>query len=85
MFVISAIAVHTDSIHALCGRLSAAGICVFWSDYSLGIVNESPNIQVCLVFVSVCSAGFVWCVKLFIPQGSRSIEDLDTAKKYFRV
>ena len=49
------------------------------------------TIQVCLVFVSVCSVGFVWfqaesrTVKLFIPQSSKSIEDLDTAEKYFRV
>jgi len=39
----------------------------------------------------VCSVGFVWfqsetrTVKLFIPQSSKSIEDLDTAEKYFRV
>ena len=29
MFVISAVAVHADSIHALSGHLSAAGICAF--------------------------------------------------------
>ena len=44
MFVISVVAVHADSIHALCGLLSAAGICVFWSDSSLGMVKELPNI-----------------------------------------
>ena len=44
MFVISAVAVHADSIHVLYGRLSAAGVCNFWSDSSLGMVKESPNI-----------------------------------------
>ena len=40
-------------------------------------------ISICLVFVSVCSVGFVWFkaknrgVDLYIPQGSRSMEDLD--------
>ena len=49
------------------------------------------TIQVCLVLVSVCSVGFVWfqaesrTVKLFIPQSSKSIEDLDIAENYFRV
>ena len=45
LFVISVVAVHGDSIHVLCGRRSAAGICVFWSDSSLGMVKESPNIR----------------------------------------
>lgn len=49
------------------------------------------TIPVCLVFVSICSVGFVWLKvenrtdKLFIPQNSRAIEDLNTAEKYFRV
>ena len=48
-------------------------------------------ISTCLVFVSVCSVGFVWFkaknrgVDLYIPQGSRSMEDLDRAEKYFRL
>ena len=43
------------------------------------------------MFVSACSVGFVWfqsetrTEKLFIPQSSKSLEDLDTAEKYFRV
>ena len=43
------------------------------------------------MFVSFCSVGFAWfktksrTVELFIPQSSRSIEDLDKAAKYFRV
>ena len=47
--------------------------------------------SVCLVFVSVCSVGFVWfqaenrTVKLFIPQSSQAIDDLHTAEKYFPV
>ena len=45
----------------------------------------------CLLFVSVCSVGFVWfksesrAVKLFIPQSSKAINDLNTAEKYFRL
>ena len=48
-------------------------------------------ISICLAFVSVCAVGFVWfqsenrTVKLFIPQQSRAIDDLNTAEKYFRV
>ncbi|XP_073238432.1 patched domain-containing protein 3-like [Porites lutea] len=48
-------------------------------------------ISICLVFVSVCSVGFVWFkaknrgVDLYIPQGSRSMKDLDRAEKYFRL
>ena len=48
-------------------------------------------IPACLVFVSICSVGFVWLKvenrteKLFIPQNSRAMEDLDAAEKYFRV
>ena len=64
----------------------------FFAWYGEGIAKHPLiTIQVCLVFVSVCSVGFVWfqsetrTVKLFIPQSSRSIEDLDTAEKYFRV
>ena len=49
------------------------------------------TISLCLLFVSVCSVGFVWfkseirTVKLFIPQSSQAINDLNTAEKYFRV
>ncbi|XP_078372535.1 patched domain-containing protein 3-like [Oculina patagonica] len=49
------------------------------------------TIQICIVFVSVCSVGFVWfqtenrTEKLFIPQSSKAIADLNTAEKYFRV
>ena len=49
------------------------------------------TISVCLVFVSVCSVGFVWfhsenrTVKLFIPQSSQAIDDLDRAENYSRV
>ena len=48
-------------------------------------------VSICLVFVSVCSVGFVWfkaknrTVDLYIPQGSRSMEELDRAEKYFRL
>ena len=49
------------------------------------------TIPVCLVFVSICSVGFVWLKaenrteKLFIPQDSQAIKDLDVADKYFRL
>ena len=49
------------------------------------------TISFCLVFVSVCSVGFLWfqsesrTVKLFIPQSSQAIDDLNTAEKYFRI
>ena len=49
------------------------------------------TIPVCLVFVSICSVGFVWLKaenrteKLFIPQDSQAIKDLDVAEKYFRL
>lgn len=49
------------------------------------------TITACILFVSLCSIGFIWfesetrTVKLFIPQRSQSIEDLNTAEKYFRV
>ena len=49
------------------------------------------TIQICLVFVSVCSVGLVWfqsekrTEKLFIPQSSKAIDDLNTAEKFFRV
>ena len=49
------------------------------------------TISVCLAFVSICSVGFFWLqpenrtVKLFIPQSSQAIDDLNTAEKYFRV
>ena len=49
------------------------------------------TISVCLVFVSICCVGFVWfqsenrTVKLFIPQSSQAMDDLNTAQKYFRI
>ena len=49
------------------------------------------TISFCLLFVSVCSVGFFFfksesrTVKLFIPQSSQAINDLNTAEKYFRV
>ena len=49
------------------------------------------TIQLCILFVGVCSVGFAWfhkenrTEKLFIPQSSKSIDDLNTAEKYFRV
>ncbi|XP_074625467.1 patched domain-containing protein 3-like isoform X3 [Acropora palmata] len=48
-------------------------------------------ITACILFVSFCSVGFIWfesenrTVKLFIPQRSQSINDLNTAEKYFQV
>ena len=48
-------------------------------------------ITACILFVSFCSVGFIWfesenrTVRLFIPQRSESINDLNTAEKYFRV
>ncbi|XP_078373186.1 patched domain-containing protein 3-like isoform X2 [Oculina patagonica] len=64
----------------------------FFAWYGEGIAKHPLiTIQVCIVFVSVCSVGFVWfqtenrTVKLFIPQSSKAIDDLDTAEKYFRV
>lgn len=49
------------------------------------------TIPLCLVFVSICSVGFVWLKvenrteKLFIPQESQAIRDLNAAEKYFRI
>lgn len=49
------------------------------------------TIQICLLFVGVFSVGFVWfkaesrTEKLFIPQSSKAIDDLNTAEKYFRI
>ena len=40
---IAVVAVHDNSIHVFCGRLFAAGICVFWGASSLGTVGESPS------------------------------------------
>lgn len=43
------------------------------------------------MFVSLCAVGFTWlkiesrAVKLFIPQDSRAIRDLDTAERFFRL
>lgn len=45
----------------------------------------------CVAFVSLCSVGFTWLQeesrtqKLFIPQDSRAIKDLDTAERFFRL
>ena len=49
------------------------------------------TIQLCLVFVGVCCVGFAWfqtenrTEKLFIPQSSKAIDDLNIAEKFFRV
>ena len=49
------------------------------------------TVTACILFVSLCSIGFIWfdsenrTEKLFIPQRSQSINDLNTAEKYFRV
>ena len=43
------------------------------------------------MFVGVCCVGFVWfqtenrTEKLFVPQSSKAIDDLNTAEKFFRV
>ena len=48
-------------------------------------------ISLCLALVAIFSVGFVWfraenrTVKLFIPQSSRAVDDLNIADKYFRV
>ena len=64
----------------------------FFAWYGEGIAKHPLiTIQVCLVFVSVCSLGFFWfqsenrTEKLFIPQSSKAIDDLNTAEKYFPV
>ena len=64
----------------------------FFAWYGGGIAKHPLiTIQICIVFVSVCSVGFVWfrtenrTVNLFIPQSSRAIDDLDDAEKYFRL
>ena len=64
----------------------------FLSRFAEGIARHPLiTISVCLVFVSVCSVGFVWfhsenrAVKLFIPHSSQAIDDLDRAENYFRV
>ena len=62
----------------------------FFSWYGGGIAKHPLiTMQICIVFVSVCSVGFIWfrtenkTVNLFIPQSSKAIDDLDTAEKYF--
>ena len=58
-----------------------------------GAIAKHPliTIQICIVLVSLCSVGFIWfqtenrTVKLFIPQSSQAIDDLDRAEKYFRL
>ena len=62
----------------------------FFTWYGEGIAKHPLiTIQICLVFVSVCSVGFIWfrtenrTVNLFIPQTSQALDDLDTAEKYF--
>lgn len=64
----------------------------FFGWYGTGIAKHPLiTIQLCLILISVCSVGFVWfnsenrTVKLFIPQNSKAIDDLETAEKYFRV
>ena len=64
----------------------------FFGCFGGGIAKHPlVTISICLVFVSICSVGFVWfqaenrTVKLFIPQNSQAIEDLDRAEKFFRV
>ena len=64
----------------------------FFGWFGEGIAKHPPiTISLCLVFVSICSLGFVWfksesrTVKLFIPQSSQAIDDLNTAEKYFRI
>lgn len=45
----------------------------------------------CILFASFCAAGFLWLEmesrteKLFIPQKSRAIDDLNMAERFFRV
>ena len=64
----------------------------FFGWFGGGIAKHPlATISICLLFVSICSVGFVWfqsenrTVKLFIPQSSQAIDDLNTAEKYFRV
>lgn len=64
----------------------------FFGRFGEGIAKHPLfTIPVCLVFVSICSVGFVWLKaenrteKLFIPQDSQAIKDLDIAEKYFRI
>ena len=64
----------------------------FFSWFGGGIAKHPLiTIQLCLVFVGVCCVGFVWfqtenrTEKLFIPQSSKAIDDLNTAEKFFRV
>ena len=64
----------------------------FFAWYGGGIAKHPLiTVQLCLVFVGVCSVGFAWfqsenrTEKLFIPQTSKSIDDLNTAEKFFRV
>ena len=62
----------------------------FFDWYGGGIAKHPLiTIQLCIIFVSVCSVGFIWfqtenrTVNLFIPQTSQAIDDLDRAEKYF--
>ena len=64
----------------------------FFGRFGEGIAKHPLfTIPLCLVFVSICSVGFVWLnaenrtEKLFIPQDSQAIKDLDVAEKYFRL
>ncbi|PFX12475.1 Patched domain-containing protein 3 [Stylophora pistillata] len=64
----------------------------FFGWFGAGIAKHPLiTIQICLVVVIVCSVGFIWfqtenrSVKLFIPQTSKAIDDLEAADRYFRV
>ena len=64
----------------------------FFSWFGGGIAKHPLiTIQLCLVLVGVCCVGFVWfqtenrTEKLFIPQSSKAIDDLNNAEKFFRV
>ncbi|XP_068757015.1 patched domain-containing protein 3-like isoform X2 [Montipora capricornis] len=65
---------------------------IFFGCLGKGIAKHPlVTISASVVFVTVCSVGFVWfesenrTVKLFIPQDSQALDDLNTAEKYFRV
>ena len=57
------------------------------------IIAKRPliSIAICILFVSLSAVGFLWLkvesrtVKLFIPQESRAIRDLNAAERFFRL
>ena len=64
----------------------------FFGWFGQGIAKHPLlTINMCIVFVGACSVGVFWFTvedrrnKLFIPQQSKALDDLNAAEKYFRI